>query len=178
MRRVYESCGKLELDDLSNAKTFTVKTHLPELKKGGQYQYVNYYNISTKDHYGILAVLVVNGEADIDLSNYPDAATTSKLRVVDAKPIDLLKDLKPFGDKDFSNLTKDDKVSFICFHDNDFETNDAELNILKNCQADLPNFDRPVHFFLDVKEILPKSIEKIFEPMRGNGGILTITDCV
>lgn len=178
MRRVYESCGKLEIDEFTNAKKVTVKTHLPELKKGGKYEYINYYNISTKDHYGILGVLVVNGEKNEDLTNYPDAITTSKLRVVDGNPIHLPFDLKPFGDNDFSNLTKEDEVSFICFHDDNFETNNAEKNILGYCQSLLPNLNKPIQFFKNNKGVNPENLDFEAEPMKGNGGILTINNCI
>ncbi len=175
--RVYQSCGKLEIDLTTNVKKINVKTYLPELKKGGKYEYTKYYNISTKDYYGILGVLVVKDEVNVDMTKYPDANTTSKLRVVDGNPIHLPYDLKPFGNNDFSNLTIDDTICFICFHDDNFDENNANNAILKHCQGILPNCDTPIQFKNINKGMTPQNTNEKAEPMKGNGGILTADGC-
>lgn len=177
MRAVYQSCGKLEIDDITNVKKITVKTHLPDLKSGSKYEYTKYYNISTKDYYGILGVLKVTGEANVDMTKYPNASTTSKLRAVDPNPIYLPYDLKPFGDNDFSKLTIDDSICFICFHDDEFDINNVNDSILKLYQENLPNCNAILINEQNLKGNNPKALGLNFEPMKGNGGILTVNGC-
>lgn len=175
--RVYQSCGRLEIDETTGVKKINVKTFLPELRDGGTYKYTKYYNISTEDYYGILGVLVVRDEVNVDMTTYPDANNTSKLRVIDGNPIHLPYDLNPFGDNDFSKLTIEDTICFICFHDDNFDENNTDNTILKYCQELLPNCDTPIQFMKINKGMTPQNTNEKAEPMKGNGGILTADGC-
>ena len=149
--KTYQSCGKITIE--KTAKTAIVKTMLPELLHNGKYRYIEYYNISNNDYFGILGVLIVDGEANIDLRKYNSA---NGMFQVDMNQI-VLTDLLPVnGGKDFSRLSESDQVHFMCLHDDDFKATDE---ILEKFQQALPKFpdDR--------------------EPKVGNGGILTFEGC-
>lgn len=152
--KTYQSCGKITIN--GTEKTAVVKTMLPALKNGGKYQYMTYYNISNKDYFGILGVLTIQGEPNVDLRKYD--SVNSKVQV-DALPINL-SSLKPLGNgKDFNELVAGDKIYFMCFHDDSFNLADGYLT---KFQSSLPAF--PV--FADDKE-----------PKVGDGGILTFEGC-
>lgn len=174
-KRIYEPCGKIE--STSTSKTAKVKTHLPVSIL--TYRYVKYYNISTPTQYGILGVLVHDG-LNIDLTIL---GGTSNSLDVSGGTIDLLNDLdNSFSQRSFANVTDKDSITFICFHDDNFESNNRKYNILRFYQSNLPNyydFPKPI---LEQKPSLGnkglesnKGIEAKAEPMIGNGGILTFT---
>ncbi|TGD59209.1 hypothetical protein [Flavobacterium humi] len=149
--KTYQSCGKITIE--KNSKSALVKTMLPELLHNGKYKYIEYHNISNDDYYGVLGVLVMDGEPNTDLTKYNSA---NRMVQVDANQI-ILTDLLPVnGGKDFSGLSQNDQIHFMCLHDDDFKVTDA---VLKRFQQALPKFpdDR--------------------EPKVGNGGILTFEGC-
>lgn len=147
----YQSCGKILLN---NSKiTVKIKTNLPVLLKGGNYAYVSYHNISNESMFGLLGVLVVNGEPNLDLNKYN---SVNQLVRVDPNEL-VLNELRPLGDgKSFDTIQKGDVIHFVCFHDDKFEATDSEL--------------------MKFQESLPKiPIDR--EPKVGNGGILTFEGC-
>lgn len=161
---VYQSCGAILITNTQ--KKLNVFTMLPILKKGGAYQYIKYYNISSPTEYGILGVLVVKNEPNIDLRNYQPKDTI--LQQVDSNPIDLTKFSSFNGGKDFTNLTNKDIIYFVCFHDDNFLTgNQTSEDILKFYQKNLPNV-KPY----EIPKPLSPDIPKV-----GDGGILTINGC-
>lgn len=149
--KTYQSCGKITIE--KNVKSAVVKTMLPELLHNGKYQYIEYYNISNNDYFAVLGVLIVDGEPNIDLRKYN---STNQMFQVDVNQI-VLTDLLPVnGGKDFSGLSENDQIHFMCLHDDNFKVTGE---VLKRFQHALPKFpdDR--------------------EPKVGNGGILTFEGC-
>ncbi|MGH2666951.1 hypothetical protein [Flavobacterium sp.] len=149
--KTYQSCGKITVE--KESKSAVVKTMLPELLHNGKYKYIEYYNISNRDYFAILGVLIIDGEPNIDLRKYNSA---NLMLQVDEHQITLT-DLHPInGGKDFSELSEHDQIHFMCLHDDDFKATDV---LLKKFQNALPKFpdDR--------------------EPKVGNGGILTFEGC-
>lgn len=173
-KKIYKPCGKIE--STSTSKTAKVKTHLPI--SISTYRYVKYYNISTPTQYGVLGVLVHDG-LNIDLTIL---GGTSNSLDVSGGSIDLLNDLdNSFSQRSFANITDKDSITFICFHDDNFENNNRKYNILRFYQGNLPNYydfpkppgQKPT---LDNKGLESnKGFEAKVEPMIGNGGILTFT---
>ncbi len=154
--KTYQSCGKISIEGKN--KSVIVKTMLPDLKNGGRYRYVGYYNISNDDYFGVLGILMIDGEPNVDLRKYD--AVNSKHQV-DTLPINL-NDLRPLaGGKSFDELGNGDKIHFMCFHDD--SNNLSEIDLAK-FQKSLPLFPA---FDPDVDR----------EPKVGNGGILTFEGC-
>jgi len=179
-KEVYKPCGKFSL--ATTGKTFDVKTYLPISVQN--YRYIKYYNISTSKDYGILGVLVHDG-TNYDLSN----STGTKIDMnLENAPVNVANLDNSFSNVSFDNLDKNDQITFICFHDDNFESNNRKHNILHFFQSNLPNyydFPKPL---LGQKPSLDneglesnkgidsnKGIEAKAEPMIGNGGILTFT---
>lgn len=172
-KRIYEPCGKFSL---ASNNTFEVKTYLPT--SVSNYRYVRYYNISTSQHYGILGVLVHDG-TNYDLSSSTGLALNMSL---EQHPINLNNLDTSFSNVSFKDLKKEDVITFICFHDDDFVKNNNKYKILDFYQSNLPkfyDFPKPV---LNEKPTWGnknlennKGIEAKEEPMVGNGGILTFT---
>lgn len=161
--KIYQSCGKLTVS--GTKKEIAVQTMLAKLVKGGTYQYIEYYNISNGTDYGILGVLKVNGERNIDLRNYSPKDST--LTIVDSNSIDL-KQFRSFnGGKDFSTISDTDTVHFICFHDDAF-SGASKDEILKFYQS---NLKTGMNYMKNSSE-KSKNIPKV-----GDGGILTIDGC-
>lgn len=153
--KTYQSCGKISSN--GTEKTVIVKTMLPVLKNGGKYKYVKYYNISSKDFYGILGILTIEGEPNIDLRKYD--APNSKVQV-DLLSINLTA-FKSLGNgKDFSQLVQGDSIYFMCFHDDSLNLTEIDLTKFQESLPDFPAFD------LDDRE-----------PKVGDGGILTFEGC-
>ena len=139
---------------------------LPILVNGGTYKYLKYFNISNGKEYGILGVLTIDGEPNIDLRKY--TPKDSALTQVDLKAIDLTKFSSYNGGLDFSGVTSSSKINFICFHDNEFLNGTTNIDsILKFYQKNLPNI-------LAYKDTLSSLIP---EPKVGDGGILTVDGC-
>jgi hypothetical protein len=151
----YQSVGKFKINN--NSKEAFVETMLPVLKNGGKYKYLNYYNISNDNYFGLLGILSVDGEPNTDLRKYN--SDTIKLTDVQQTSIDLSR-LKPInGGNDFSNLKQNDNLYFMCFHDDTFVANN---DIFQKFQDSLPDF--PFKQSEDEDDRKPKV---------GNGGILT-----
>lgn len=153
--RIYEPCGKFNLTN----KTAEARTYLPTSPQN--YRYIRYYNISTSQHYGILGVLVHDGQnRDLRTSNDP----CQKIHVT-PQTINLLSGLdNSFSSRPFNNLTSHDQIVFICFHDDEF---DGEANsILTHYQQNLGNYP--------IIPPYPKVNKGLGdEPKIGDGGILT-----
>lgn len=153
--KTYQSCGKISIE--GKEKSVIVKTMLPTLKDGGKYKYTGYYNISSEGYFGVLGILMIDGEPNVDLRKYD--GVNSKFQV-DALPINL-NNLKPLGSgKSFDELKNGDKIHFMCFHDD--SNNLSEVDLIK-FQKSLPLF--------------PAFEPDDREPKVGNGGILTFEGC-
>ena len=146
----YQSTGKIKQNGI--IVSVQIKTFLPQLLKGGQYSYLNFYNISNDSMFGLLGILKISGEPNTDLNKYK-----SVNELVQVNPKDLeLNNLKPIGDgKDFATIKKGELIHFICFHDDQFAGTDSQLE--------------------DFQMSLPK-IPIFREPKVGNGGILTFDE--
>lgn len=166
--KTYESCGRI---DAAN-NTITVATYLPDLNIN--FRYVHFYNISTSSHYGVLGILVNDGE-NIDQSD-ETAIRTTLPGLIDLSTIDYI-----FSKVSFNDLEENDQVAFICFHDDEFDTKNpgvVEFAILKDWQGKLPLYANPRAnslFYSD--EAIVQSFPGDGEPKVGNGGVLTITGC-
>ncbi|WP_286926681.1 hypothetical protein [Flavobacterium sp. UBA4197] len=169
MYKVYQSCGHLSIS--SEQKSAVIETMLPTTISKDLYEYIKFYNISKTDSgitsYGILGVLIVKGSS----RNNIDLRTLKKTRMINVLKNGRL-DLKNGIDNSFSqvclsNITEKDRLSFVCFHDTDFEKN--KKIVLEHYQNYLYNiFEAPI-------PTLPKII---IQPKVGNGGILTIEGCI
>lgn len=157
----YYSYGTVSI--CNDEKVANFETMLPVLKYG-TYQYYKFYNISTKNDYAVLAVLEILGAEDTDLRRYDSTAKRKKTKV---KPGSVLLDDLPSlsGSKDFSNLKDGDTITFICFHDDRFDETNINDTILKFYQTNLP-------------KILEYEDPNKREPKKGNGGVLTVTECL
>lgn len=168
--KIYQSCGELSIDSTTNQKSLNVKTMLPDLKHGGKYEYIEFFNISSKDHYGVLGVLKVNVEANIDLREYQ----TDKIELTKIGGPIYLHGFSNFnGGMDFGNLNHGDVVTFICHHDNNFAANNPNDILLKEYQSMLNGTSTGLEFPQNKTTI--KTM--IVQPKIGNGGILTVNGC-
>lgn len=163
MKVTYETCGQLDLTNFT-AKAFT---YLPKVD-GAAYKYIEFYNISNDDEFGVFGVMVDNlGNEDLHRRVEP-------LTAVAFQPfLDLEFINSKFARRYLTDLTEDDKVNFFCWHDNAFDTKilqwfkDQKLTmaeILEQVRAGLPEFkdnDETETFYLK-------------QPKRGEGGILTV----
>ena len=96
--KVYQSCGKIT--SLGEIKSVEIKTMLPEIPEG-KYKYVKYYNISNKDYFGLLGILLIEGGENKDLNDFN--APLNKIKV-DEQPLKL-NELLPINEgKDFSKI--------------------------------------------------------------------------
>lgn len=152
--KVYQSCGKIT--SLGEIKTVEIKTMLPEIPEG-KYKYVKYYNISNKDYFGLLGILLIEGGENKDLNDFN--APLNKIKV-DEEPLKL-NELLPINEgKDFSKIKQGDTIHFMCFHDEKFNGSDKELKVFQESLPKFPDFD-----FIE-------------EPKVGNGGVLTFEGCM
>lgn len=163
--KIYQTCGKITIDAATNTKTISPKIMLPNLKHGGRYECTEFYNISNSQFYGVLVVLNVDGEMDIDLREYK----TDRIELTQTTPFPLnLHDVKnPLNARDFSNLSTGDKITLICYHDNTFTRTNVDMDVLSDYRHRINDLETG----LETNKSLP------FQPKIGNGGILTVYGC-
>lgn len=171
--KTYESCGTL---DAAN-KTVTAYTFLPN-KPELNFRYIHFFNISTSSHYGVMGIFVHDG-TNVDWSTEKNPVKTVIPGFIDLEKVD-----DTFSKIKFDDLTEDDEVVFICFHDDEFNTTNLgveEVIALQNWQKMLPLFGKPRKGSLIEIEQKIASLRKEGkvegEPKVGNGGILTVTGC-
>lgn len=163
--KVYQSCGTISFQksDAGKEQRATIKTMLPNLKTG-TYRYAEFYNISNEKYFGLLGILVMDGEDNVNLRQYP--TTAKNLKSVKNSTVNLLQYKPVSGEgKSFSELKEDDKIHFMCLHDDRFKGDSEDLEYF---QANLPNFPA-------LMEALSEEINR--EPKVGDGGILTANGC-
>ncbi len=167
--KVYESCGTLNVNASTGEMTVAPKTMLPILKFGGNYRIVEHYNISSKNYYGILAILVMEGEDNRNLREYP---TEDFILQTITDPIDLTEFKAYNNGRDFSEITAHDKICYFVFHDTEFGANGDETDRLNDLQNEL-EINKG-----EIPEIFYTSSNKgINIPKVGSGGILMLTGC-
>lgn len=162
--REYSINNSSSITITDNGIMANIKPFIPKLAKG-EYQFVGFYNISNQDHYAVLCVLEMVGVRDVNLIEYDPAAVRSYMDIT-PKSFNLTGDNIEtyFGKKDFKNLQSGDKVTVICYHDDDFENTNSNDRVLNYYRENLPYiYVSPDHY---------TSPEK--EPKKGNGGVLTV----
>lgn len=142
-----------------------IQPYLPKLTKG-EYRFVRFYNISNNNNYAVLCVLEMIGVTDVNLITYDQRALRSNTPV-DGGNFNIAGDIvkNPLGSKELKNIESGMSITFICFHDDNFdETNSNDNEVLKFYRDRLPNiYVYPNHYSDPNKE-----------PKRGNGGVLTV----
>ncbi|MDR6967990.1 hypothetical protein J2X31_002004 [Flavobacterium arsenatis] len=170
--KIYQSCGELKIDSSYNEKILTPRVMLPNLKHNGSYEFTGVYNISNGKHYGVLGVLKINGEPNIDLREYK----TDKIELTQiGGDIDLNRFSSFNGGLNFSNLDINKKVTFVCYHDDNFDYNNPDdYAILIYFQKKIDDTDNHLQY---EKTKIDSKMWKIPDPKIGNGGVLTVDGC-
>lgn len=155
---IYETCGSINIEN----KTLTAYTFLPELDDI-DYKFVQYYNISNKDEYGVIGILTTKG-SDYDLRRH-----ISGKKTLVSQPVDLESINSNFSTRTFEAINEESEIYFFCYHDDNFDT--ELLDFLKDEKISLKEFLD----YLRAQALVEKSYNKFsfVQPKVGNGGILT-----
>ncbi|GAA4062244.1 hypothetical protein GCM10022389_03460 [Flavobacterium cheonanense] len=173
--RAYKPCGEFDETNL----TAKVYTYLPTREDIG-FKYKCFINISNEKHYGIVGILVNNNE-NIDWSRTNENMSNI---LVENSEFSLKNLNNKFSEESFEEITKNDRIIFFCYHDDEFdcEIGVDEMDVLKDFQDSMPlawllnskKFKKATESNKVIETESIPTVMKLNIPKVGNGGILTV----